>query len=97
MCSHEADLSSRYFNALKELLGDVFGKNRKDIYFIGAVGEIALVGSQYSTMSPETAGPILYYINCLWRELHLNRHCRPAYQHLWLRKGDFFLLGHSAV
>ena len=93
MCSHVADLSSHRFDALRQLLGDVIGENRKDIYFIGAVGEIALVGSQYSTMSPETAGPFLYYINSLWRELHPNNNCNKAYKYLWTRKGEFCLFG----
>ena len=93
MFSHEADLSGRTFDALRRSLGAVFAKNRKEIQFIGAVGEIALIGSHYSIMLPESAGPVLHFSSCLWRELQLNHHSRSMYQKLYRAKGDIFLFG----
>ena len=63
------------------------------IFFVGAVGEIALLGTQYCTVQPDKAGLFLYFSNCLWRELRLNDHSRGQYQKLQRVKGDLYLCG----
>ena len=107
MATHEADLSGRSLEVLRQALGldPVGGESfpvpivewhaniKKDIFFIGAVGEIALLGTQYFTVPPDKAGLVLHFSNCLWRELQLNDRSRAQYQKLQRVKGDLYLCG----
>ena len=107
MAAHIADLSGRSLEALRHALGldQVGGESfpfpivewhahiKKDIFFVGAVGEIALLGTQYCTVQPDKAGLFLYFSNCLWHELRLNNHSRGKYQKLQRVKGDLYLCG----
>ena len=109
MAVHEADLTGRTLDVLRQACGfeggesfpvpmiEFCAKSKKETHFIGAVGEIALLGSQYSTVPPDKAGLVLHFSNCLWRELQLNDHSRSVYQKLQRAKGDIFFLGHLAV
>ena len=76
MVAHECDLSGRNLDALRWSLGfqPVGGESfpdipmvewcaniKKDIFFIGAVGDIALSGSRFSTVPPDKAGLVLHF------------------------------------
>ena len=107
MAAHAADLSGRSLDVLRQALGfdpvggesfpvpmvEWYANIKKDIFDIGAVGDIALLGSQYSTVPPDKAGLVLHFSNCLWRELQLNDHSRGHYQKLQRAKGDLFPFG----
>ena len=108
MAAHEADLSGRIFDVLRRVLGlssaggeslpnipmiDLSAKDKKQVHFIGAVGEIALPDSQLFTVPPEKSGPTLFCLAGLWKELRLNQHSRAKYALLNRGRGDSALVG----
>ena len=105
MAVHEADLTGRTLDVLRHACGFEGGesfpvpitefctKNKKEIHFFGAVGEIALLDNLYSTVPPNKAGLVLHFSYVLWRELQLNDCNRAQYAKLQRAKGDLCLCG----
>ena len=105
MAVHEADLSGRSLEVLRQACGfeggesfpvpmiEFCAKSKKETHFIGAVGEIALLGSLYSTVPPDKAGLVLQFSYIMWRELQLNDCSRAQYAKLQRAKEDLCLCG----